>query len=265
MIQPKKLTTKMTIEQIVTYFNEEIKEIENYLCITRSSTTQINQCRKLDALQYNAALIKKEAIRRASENVANLLLGFECVIGAIRSELLMWVLIKKDMPNQAWDRLIAAQMGYLDASRSDKGFAHCLKRLRELEQIESQIFPPQVFVSAGFVSKKIDCSICGERYSKCEHLQGMPYMGLFCEVIHRDPVGDHVAIVKIPADKRCRIVSVKTKDGNRDKLSWEVTPYKEGEKFEENEPLEAEMIFMSMDRYPYYDSTDKVIGTMPNI
>lgn len=254
-------SVKMTIEQIINFFNNGIKKAEIYLCLARSSQLQLEQCLALDLLLYNATRFKLEEVHRGKEDNANLFLGFECTIGAVRSELMMWILLKLDMPNEAWDQLVAAQMGYLDASRAHRGFAHCEQRREVLEQLEDNIFPPQVFISAGFVSDRLDCSICDERYSKCEHLRGKPYMGQFCEVIHRNPRGDHAALVEAPADKRCRVVSVKTKDGHQDKLSLETTPYKEGELFKEGGPFEAQMLLLALDRYPYLASTEKIIGT----
>jgi len=254
-------SSRMTLSQVIDYFNAGIREAEDFRCLARSSRLQLEQCFALDLLLYNATKVKRDAIQRGEEDTANLFLGFECVIGAVRSELMMWILLKRETPNEAWDRLVAAQMACLHATRAHKGFVHCEQRLRDLEQIESHIFPPQVFLSAGFVSDRLDCSICDQRYSKCEHLRGRPYMGNFCEVIHRNPRGDHVAIVENPADKRCRVVSFKTKDGHRDKLSWEIRPYEEGELFEEDGALEAHMIFLTLDFYPYLASTEKILGS----
>lgn len=58
-----------------------------------------------------------------------------------------------------------------------------------------------------------------------------------------------------------QVVSVKTKDGHQDKLSLETTPYKEGELFKEGGPLEAQMLLLALDRYPYLASTEKILGT----
>lgn len=253
-------TVRMTFKQVIDYVNAGIKEAEVFLCLARSSKLQLAQCAALDLLSYNATRIKHEATRRGDENGANLFLGFECAIGAVRSELMMWILLKRDMPNEAWDRMVAAQMGCLDAIRAHSGFADCERKLKDLERLEGQIFPPQTFISAGFVAKRLECSICGERYSKCEHLRGKPYMGQFCEVIHLDSTGDHVALVETPADKRCRVVSFKTKDGYRDKLSWEITPYEDGEEFKKDEALEAQTIFLTSDRYPYMVPTEKIFS-----
>lgn len=251
----------MTFEQIISFFNKGIQKAETYLSLARSSQLQLEQCLALDLLLFNATRLKFEAVHRNKEDKANLFLGFECAIGAVRSELMMWILLKLDMPNEAWDQLVAAQMGCLDASRAHRGFVHCEQRMEALERLEDNIFPPQVFISAGFVSDRLDCSICGERYSKCEHLRGKPYMGQFCEVIHRNPRGDHAAFVEAPADKRCRLVSVKTKEGHQDKLSLKTTPYKEGELFKEGDILEAQMLLLALDRYPYLASTEKILGT----
>ena len=253
-------SVEMTPSQLIEHFNKSIQEAENFRRLARSSKLQIERCLTLDGLLNGATRIKHEAARRGEEDHANFLLGFECVIGGIRAELMMGILLKRDMPNEAWTRLVAAQMAYLDATRAHRGFAHCEQRLRELEQIEGYIFPPQAFMSAGFVSERLDCSICGERYSKCQHLRGKPYMGEFCEIIHRNPRGNHVAMVEHPADKRCRVVSIKTKDGHRDKLSCEITPYEEGEQFIESDPLEAKMILLALDRYPYLVPTERILA-----
>lgn len=255
-------SVKMTLREIVEHLNHGIRKAEALLCLSRSSQLQHEQCLALDRLQYNATMLKHEAIRLADEGPANLFLGFECVIGAVRSELMMYVMLKRDEPNSAWDCLVASQMGYLDATRAAQGFAHCAQRLDELDQLEKVFFPKQVFMSAGFTSRRLDCSICGERSSRCDHLKGQPYMGQLCEYIHRDPIGDHVSIVEVPADKRCRVVSFKTKDGHRDRLTWAITPYKDGEVFEEGSTLEASMTFLALDRYPYLTPTEKIIGKL---
>lgn len=257
---PAPSATKMSREQVIEYLNSGVKEAENFLSPARSSKLQLQQCLALDLLQHSATQFKQQAVCRKEEESANLFLGFECAIGAVRAELMMWILIKRDMPNESWNQFVAAQMALLDASRAHIGFTHCEQRLRTLELLEEQIFPPQIFMSAGFISDRLDCSICGERYSKCEHLRGKPYMGEFCEVIHRNPRGDHVAIVKVPADKRCRIISFKTEEGHRNKLSWEILPYKDGEQFKKDDNLEVHAVFLALDRFPYLMPASKILS-----
>lgn len=250
---------KMNLQQAIEYFNEEIKCAENLLSAALSSKLQIEQCLTLDVLLYNAGRFKHESIRRGDEDCANLFLGYECAIGSVRSELLMWILLKRDIPNEAWNQLVAAQMGCIDASRAHKGFIHCQQRLEDLKQYEELLFPPQAFLSAGFISDRLECSICGSLYAKCRHLRGKPYMGQFCEINHLNPRGDHVALVDTPADKRCRVTSIQVKEGYKDKLSGEINPYDEGDTFDEEGPLHARIILMAFDRYPYLTPTDKVL------
>lgn len=112
-------SVKMTFKEVIERFNAGIKEAENLLVPARSSKLQVEQCFKLDILLFNATRLKHEAIRWEQENHANIFLGYECAIGAVRSELMMWILLKRDRPNEAWSQLVAAQMACLDAVRAD--------------------------------------------------------------------------------------------------------------------------------------------------
>lgn len=253
-------SVKMTLQGAIEYFNGGIENAETLRCLAKSSKLQLEQCCALDSLQFNATRFKHESIRRADEDCANLFLAYECAIGAVRSELLMWILLKRDMPNEAWDQLVAAQIGCMDASRAHRGFVHCQQRLEDLSQYEELLFPPQAFLSAGFISDSLECSICGSPYAKCQHLRGRPYMGWFCEINHRNPRGDHAALVDFPADKRCRVTSIQVREGYQDKLSGEITPYEGNELFDEEGPLNVRSILMATDRYPYLASTGKVLG-----
>lgn len=256
------MSRKLSLPELIDHFNDGIKEAEKFLCLARSSPLQHEQCLVLDVLLYNVAKAKQIAVTSQNEDLANLFLGFECAIGAIRSEIMMYVLLKRDDANAAWDRLVAAQMGCLDAMRAHQGFSNCAKRLADLQDLERRFFPPQVFISAGFLSIRLDCSICGQPTSQCNHLRGRPYMGQLCEFIHRQPRGDHIALVEVPADKRCRVVSFKTRDGHKNRITWELTPYSEGESYSEKEVLEVSTIFLALQRFPYMESTEKVLGPM---
>ncbi|MFM0356133.1 hypothetical protein PQR12_21770 [Paraburkholderia nemoris] len=250
----------LTLQAIIEKFNVKITESEAYLSPARTTVKQRERCDALEELLNEATSFKRQAIAHGSEDDSNLFLGFECAIGAILCELRMWILLKKDNPNGAWVQLVAAQMGIADAARSHIGFGNLNAKMKRLEEIESIIFPPQTFLSAGFTSGYLECSICGQNYSKCDHLRNKPYMGRLCEVIHRKIRANHLAIVKHPADKRCRIVSTKTALGFKDKLSLKITPYKKGEKYTDDGTLEAQSILMSTNRFPYLDSNVQVLN-----
>jgi hypothetical protein len=164
------------------------------------------------------------AIINSDENYANLLLGFECGINCIISEIAMWILLKEEKPDNAWDQLISAQDYAIWAARSHSGFRKFTHLYRRLEAIEQLVFPNQVFVSSGMIVKRQECSICGGEYGECDHLAGKPYTGIFCSIIPRGIEFNHVAIVKDPADKRCRMMNFETENGVRNRMTWVITP-----------------------------------------
>ena len=169
--------------------------------------------------------MKSEAISAEQEEVANILLGYECCFDLLMHELRMWLLLKQEDPDGAWDELIAAQDSALYAARAHSGFGHVIQHYRRLEKIEELVFPPQVFVSAGMLIQRKKCSICNADYEDCEHFAGMPYMGEFCYSIVEEASLDHVSVVDHPADKRCRITEFNVQGGKRNRMTWRIDPH----------------------------------------
>lgn len=208
----------------VARFNEVIKEAEILVSIARDSELQRNACNTLQAQAETLANEKSKAVSDQDENLANLLLGCECVNSSILAELNMWLLLKQERPDEAWDQLVIAQDAALAAIRAHDGFSHLIRQFEKLEEIERLVFPPQVFFSSGFIVGNQECSICGSEYGECDHLIGKPYWGRFCYITARNVVGDHISIVTHPADKRCRAMFFSVEGGNRSRMTWRVTP-----------------------------------------
>jgi hypothetical protein len=209
-------------KQQIDQFNTTIEYCENFCVITRGSELQEEACVKLRALISDCEKLKPIAVEAGDEDFANLLLGFQCVATCLRAEIQMWLLLKQEKPDDAWDRLVTAQMAAIDAARAHQGFSHLEKQAQRLIEIEKLVFPPQVFVSTGFIVRKQECLICGNEYEECEHLIGKPYFGRFCHIIARDIEPNHVAIVRQPAEKSCRIVKFSTEGGQRNRMTWRV-------------------------------------------
>ena len=214
-------------QPFVSPFNEAIANAEVYLCITRDSGCQRDCIQTISQLRSQAADPKVCAIKDQSESVANLLLGYECVFSALLAELEMWVLLKAENPDSAWDKLVAAQTAIVGALRAHAAFSHLGTKLEHLEEIERIVFPPQVFTSSGMIVKRQECSICGHDYEECEHLAGKPYWGEFCSIVVQDCELDHIAIVSDPADKRCRVMRFSAEGGTRNRMTWLVEPDEE--------------------------------------
>jgi hypothetical protein len=205
-------------------FNDIIKYCDNYCVMTRDSRLQRDAIAKLQAMIVDCGDIKLKAVAHEDEEFANILLGFECVAQCLCAELEMWIFLKEEKPDEAWDRLVAAQMAAVDSVRAHRTFAHNEAQAARLEEIERLVFPPQVFVSAGMIVRHQECSICGSEYGDCEHLAGKPYWGKFCYIIARDFEPHHIAIVKSPADKRCRIMGFSVDNGECNRMTWRVGP-----------------------------------------
>jgi hypothetical protein len=163
---------------------------------------------------------KAAAVGSSDEDYANLLLGCECVARSLFAELQMWLLLKQEDPDAAWDQLIEAQGQALWAVRAHEGFKHLEHHHEKLQVIERVVFPPQVFLSAGLIVERQECSICQADYEDCEHIVGRPYMGEFCWRIARNVQADHVSFVEQPADKRCRVLAFEDEGGRRNRMTW---------------------------------------------
>jgi hypothetical protein len=212
------------IPVFVTNFNTIVDECATVRYITRDSGLQKEACTKLQDPLVQIKAEKEFAKASGDEDYANLLLGCECVADALISEISMWVLLKQGRPDEAWDALVAAQSNLTSAMKAHEGFARLDDNIRRLDAIERLVFPPQLFLSSGMIVKSQICSICGEEYEDCEHVNGRPYMGKFCIVSLIPSAVDHVAIVDKPANKRCRILKFSTEGGYRNRMTWVVEP-----------------------------------------
>jgi hypothetical protein len=204
--------------------NAVAEECAVFRFATRDSDLQKEACGKLGDLLAQITAEKESAMAALEEDYADALLGCECAVGALIAEIRMWLLLKEERPDAAWDQLVTAQENVSAAMVAHDGFQHFDEHVRRLEAVESLVFPPQVFLSSGMIVKSQICSICGGEYEDCPHVKGRPYMGRFCTVRLIPSKVDHVSIVQSPADKRCRVVKFSAEGGYRNRMTWRVEP-----------------------------------------
>jgi hypothetical protein len=226
-------------EEYFKEFNEALQALCTYRFITRNSDLQRQACGNLEEMLKLLSQDKANAIAESDEHFANALLGCEALVSGCLAEITMYLLLKEDKPDAAWSELVKAQDAFEAALRADEGFGEDVARqLNRLYNIERVVFPPQSFLSTGWIVKEEICSICGSEYEECDHIKGRPYMGEFCVVHIRPHQVDHVALVDKPASKHCRITHVKVSGGRENRLSLLVEP--EPEKSKENVSVESE-------------------------
>lgn len=216
-------------------FNNVVSDCESYLFASRDINLQREASQRIELEMSRLATIKANAQSAQDEDYANLLLGCQCVAGSIHDELNMWIALKSGEADRAWDYLIGAQNGFTNAVKAHDGFAHNVRQVSRLEALEQLLFPKPIFVSAGFIVGFQECSICGKEYGECDHIAGKPYLGKFCAIIARKLSGNHVAIVPNPADKGCRVIQAPVESGQRNWMSWVITPDDEGKASTPNE------------------------------
>lgn len=205
-------------------FNATVEEIGNLSYIVRDNDLQRKALAELSTLAAKVENWKRRAVSEQDEHYANVFLGGECVIEALQAEINMWLQLKGGNPDDAWNSLVVAQKATRDAIRASRGFSHLEARAVRLVDIERVVFPGQMFLSAGLIVRRQQCSICGAEYEDCPHIVGMPYMGEFCRCILGDIEANHVALVKEPANKQCRIVNFNAEGGKRNRMTWRVEP-----------------------------------------
>jgi hypothetical protein len=211
-------------EEIFTRFRDDIKDLKGLLFITRGLEILQDARGGLENIKNELGQLKQEMIQLGDEDAANLILSLEHISSAIIEEFSMWIHLKEDNPNTAWDNLINAQDHAVTAIQVHKlaeefEIESYINRLHALERV---LFPHQVFVSAAMIIGETTCSICGNDSDECEHIPGKPYMGEIClAVVSRIISADHVAIVENPADKRCRILEFPDANNmNRDVMTY---------------------------------------------
>jgi len=146
------------------------------------------------------------------------------VIKRILFELAMWICLKKDNWNDAWDYLVDSRSCGMMAINSSKVAEDLSVKnyLGRLYEVENAVFPPQVYLSPGFLVESFKCSICSDDYEKCNHISGKAYNGEYCQKVVEEALElREVSVVESPYDKKARAYEHETDDGMiRDRMTW---------------------------------------------
>jgi hypothetical protein len=186
---------------------------------------------------WRATLLEKTAevaqhrkgYAQADDNdAANACLATETLVACMASELAMWVSLKDDDADAAWNHLVDAQNALGAAVAAHEIVSEYAGYMKHLEALEDILFPHQVFMSPGMIVTKTICSICNNDYASCEHVVGRAYMGEFCvRILYPDELLE-VSVVDRPRDKRARVMTISDGDSKRDVMTWRVVPEARG-------------------------------------
>ncbi len=215
-----------SMDEVIAAFNEMANEAQTLTFLTRGIELQELMEEKLLAFIERLGVEKEERISILDEEGANTILSMELCLQMVLEELRMWMRLKQDQPELAWNHLVSAQHLCLAAITVRRQLAsrpatEALENIHnKLLMIERVVYPPQIFNSIGGIAKKRECSICGGDYDNCPHIRGRAYMGKRCHTIVQELRLDEVSIVDEPADKRCRITHFSDSGKRRNKMTW---------------------------------------------
>jgi len=212
------------VRDFVAECEELVNDCRRFCYAARAREFQVDAIARLKGLKEKASALKAEMVALEDEDSANCLLSLGEILKAFTNELQMWVDLKDDDPNAAWGALVEAQTAARTAMQAHEVADHMENHIQRLEILETVLFPPQTFLSIGFIIKRSSCSICGQEYGDCNHLAGKAYMGEMCARIIKEVDLLETSIVKEPANRHCRVLSFSDSGVMRDVMTWRVIP-----------------------------------------
>lgn len=216
------------LEQLLESFDRVEQDAQTLTFLPRATELQQEACEKVEAFLATLAESKAQLVAAKDENGANTILAMELSLQAVLAELRMWLELKRDQPDDAWNHLVTAQVAADAAIRvrrqlvppiDNTGVENYYQKLLAIEQI---VFPPQIFNSIGAVVRFRECTICKGNYDECPHIKGRAYMGELCATLITDLDLREISVVHEPADKRARVTHFTDAGGRRNRMTWKL-------------------------------------------
>lgn len=181
------------------------EKVGKFACYTRGIEFQKQSIKDLLEFKSEIEEQKNKAVSAKDNESSNAFESLNLVAQAMICEFEMWVSLKEENFDDAWDSLVDAQNNAVWSMQAHKMNGHLSNYISRLNLLEKILFPPQVFFSDRSVISKSECSICQKSIDECEHLKGKFYMGEQCveKIGHIDKI-HAFDIVEYPANKKCR-------------------------------------------------------------
>ncbi len=196
---------------LIAEFNEIAGIVQKKAFITVGTEIQKEEVETLKKYREDLKNLKKDFVSRKLENEANLVYCLDNSLLALQCELEMLICLKEDKMDEAWAKLVKAQVVYGTVIRNcPADFQTPNGYIERLNQYEKLLFPNLFFHSTGGIIKKSHCSICGQSLSKCHHIKGKLYMGEMCTRVITEMELEEISLVEDPANKLCRVLTIET-------------------------------------------------------
>jgi hypothetical protein len=194
---------------LIREFNEMAAIAQGKAFITVGVEIQKEEIEVLKSYRSELKELKGEFVKRNLESEANLVYCVNSSLLAVQYEIEMLVNIKEDKMSDAWGSLVNAQLAYGSVIgnypfefQASEGY------IDRLVSYEKLLFPKLYFQSVGGIIRRSHCSICGNSFSKCNHVKGKLYMGELCCLIITQMDLEEISFVENPANKHCRVLTI---------------------------------------------------------
>ena len=179
------------------------ERVAKFACYTRGIEFQERSIEELKSFKSEIETQKGKAVSSGDNDNSNAFESLNLVTQSMMCKFEMWVNLKNENFDDAWDSLVDAQNNAVWSMQAHEINGHLTRYISQLNLLEKVLFPPQLFFSDRSVISKSDCSICGKSIDECEHLKGKFYMGKQCvEIIGQIDKIHAFDIVKDPANKK---------------------------------------------------------------
>lgn len=196
------------VKEFFEEYNRLVDSSQNFAIFVRDIDLQ-----KIEITNLEKYIQKGEDLKTNKELFAeadlNLILFLIISADAVKCELSMIVHLKNNEMDSAWAYLVQAQTNVSIAARNHPFDGdHLNGYVSRLEAYEKLLFPKMMFNSVGGIIREAKCSICKRDYDECDHIKGKIYKGDLCvREIHKMDL-EEVSIVKNPANKLCRQLTI---------------------------------------------------------
>jgi hypothetical protein len=164
---------KYSRQDVADSYNTFVDSANSLNLLVRSTRLQQEKVLEIDESVKCIKNFKCQAALRGDEVFANLLFHFQCMLRCVQSSIKMWILLKDERYQDAWSCLVDAQE-YKDVALKTEDHAGVRRMEAFLEKVRDAAFPPWThYNSAAFSSTIGQCSICGDPFGDCDHIEGL--------------------------------------------------------------------------------------------
>ncbi|MGP2692309.1 hypothetical protein [Serratia nevei] len=211
----KKLTLIELEDEFIKFINKANSEM--HLSISKKTTDRWISIIE-NEINYNRSY-KAQIIKYNNERVSGSFLYRHCILSAFKSIFMLFRYVRINKNLEAWCSLIDAYEYldianiYLTTYEIDNGAIGEITK--KIDAIKYAIFPRDpIYTSIAMTETMGDCSICGDAFLNCEHVERKIYNGRLCQRVNRKIIeANHTAIVENPRDRRCIISTSHNDDG----------------------------------------------------